>query len=160
MRLKSSPCATSLSTPSRRALLFAWSPSQCGWNDGRATSGEKGKELSEHVINDRLGYGLESAAATRDQIDRAKLITSNHTSGSRPRTCKRNRETGIAGERAARSDWHNNRYTCECIEAIWRDDQNWPGALLLVSGRWIKRDEIDVAPFHNSRPDGVTSIQA
>ena len=32
--------------------------------------------------------------------------------------------------------------------------------LLLVSHGWIERDEIDVAPFHNSRPIGATSSQA
>src|ERR1017187_3521742 len=117
-------------------------------------------EFCEHVIEDVLRYPLEFAAIASGQIERPRLVAASDAGGARAGLGKRNGESRIAGKGPTRGDRHDDGHARQRVEAVRRNHQDGPGALLLVSQGWIERDEIDVAALHSSRPTGGRSSQA
>ena len=115
---------------------------------------------AQHFIDDCLRNSLNFPASSCPQVERSRLIATYDAGCLRAGTHERHSKTcgpsKIADGRDRQYDWHAS----QPIESSGRDYEYGPLALLLVTYGGIERDEIDVAPFHNSRPDGVTSIQA
>ena len=120
---------------------------------------KKRGELGQHLIQDRGGNALQFAGATGSKVDWTWLIAADCACCSRSGSCQRDGESSNARKRTARCDRHYDWSASKLVEAVWRDDEDRSGALLLVAETGVERNEVDIAAFHNSRPTGGRLIQ-
>ena len=100
-------------------------------------------QLGQHFVHDGVGHGFQLDCPSGGEVERTRLIATDHAGGLGCADHQGHRESGGAGKTAATGNRKNDGNLRQLVKGIRRHDENGPSPLLFMSQRWIKAHQPD-----------------